>query len=492
MFLATSEQMRAFDQRTITTLRVPGIILMEHAGKEVAAEVARQRPTSVLVVCGKGNNGGDGWIAARWLKHWGIPDVRVVSLVAPGELSGDARLAAEMAQAANVEWRVYTVDEAGQTALPAADVTVDALLGTGGQRPLTGVLQRLVAEMQQSVTWMVSVDVPTGVNGSTGEVMGTAVKADVTVCLGLRKLGTAISPGCYHAGTVKVVDIGIAVTSVSRLATLVTAADVRRWLPARGPESHKGTFGRVGIAVGQMQGAAVLAGWGAARAGAGLILLGHAGQTPPAAPAEFIVRDVSQPANGAFHDCQAVVIGPGLGAGAEAWRTALLAPRGVLDADGLQLAGPALTAMDAGQWVLTPHPKECARLLGWTTEQVQARRLHAAQTLAAQTQAIVVLKGWHSVIARFDGAIRVNPTGDASLATAGTGDILAGIIGGLLAQGLDPFDAAACGAWIHGRAGELAGQRMTPVSVTASDVVETISRAIHLLFDMAPGDGQLL
>jgi NAD(P)H-hydrate epimerase len=352
------------------------------------------------------------------------------------------------------------------------------------------VLQ-LVEIMRRKSRRIVSVDVPSGVNASTGEVMGTAVTADVTVCPGLRKLGTAITPGLHHAGTVHVVDIGIDVPGDADMAELVTSASVRVRLPARGPDSHKGTFGRVGIAVGPMQGAAVLAGWGAARSGAGLVVLGHRESPPWQAPPDFVLRAAAESAADVFADCQSIVIGPGIGQLAEFWRPALAGHRGVLDADGLPLAVAALPA-GQGSWVLTPHPRECARLLGWSTEQVQAQRLRAALALAEQTQTVVVLKGYHSVIARFDGAVRVNPTGDASLATAGTGDVLAGVIGSLLAQGLDPFDAAACGAWLHGRAGELAGQQTTAVSTMASDVVDNISRAIHLLFDTAPGDGQLM
>ncbi|WP_035452797.1 bifunctional ADP-dependent NAD(P)H-hydrate dehydratase/NAD(P)H-hydrate epimerase [Alicyclobacillus herbarius] len=532
MYLVTSEQMQLFDRRTISTLCVPGIVLMEHAGKAVAEHAASRGPQHVVVVCGKGNNGGDGWVAARWLRHVGV-SVEVVSLVPVSELTGDARLAAKMAERAGVPWRLLgeesnlAVDErpltklgtdtqpgtnSGEEWLPRADVYIDALLGTGSNRPVAPDSRygRVIQTLNQSGAWVIAVDVPSGIDASTGCVGGVAVTAHETVSFAAEKLGTAISPGCQYAGRVHVVDIGIrldADAEAGPLAEWVTEQNVARWLPDRPPSSHKGTYGRVAIALGAMQGAAVLAGLGAARGGCGLVAL--VGPHPPtlSVPPEFVVRSGVGDLLAAVSDCKALVLGPGLGQAVDVWRPLLSEFPGpvVLDADGLRLiqqaqAGlPSRTersaeeeiaeialANDAGpapRAVLTPHPKECARLLGWSTADVQARRLEAATTLARRTGAVVVLKGYHSLIADPSGRLAVNPTGDASLATAGTGDVLAGLIGGLLAQGLAPFAAAAAGTWIHGRAGEMAGEAMGRASVMASDVIDNISRAIHLHFD---------
>ncbi|WP_083516893.1 NAD(P)H-hydrate dehydratase [Alicyclobacillus shizuokensis] len=503
MYLVTSEQMQLFDQRTISTLCVPGIVLMEHAGRAVAERAAARRPKRVVVLCGKGNNGGDGWVAARWLHHMGVA-VEVLTVVHPDELGGDARLAAEMALCAGVPQRSLTqleptmgCEPADATErslrLPQADVYIDALLGTGSNRPVApdSRIGRVIAALHQVDGWVMGVDVPSGVDASTGCVDGLAVRADETVTFAAQKLGTAVSPGCEYAGRVHVADIGIRIEPgevAGPLAVWVTETAVRDWLPARGPLSHKGTYGRVAVAIGRMQGAAVLAGLGAARGGAGLVALTGPDQPTLAVPPEFVVRAGAPDLAASVSDCQALVLGPGLGDAVDLWQPVLAKFEGpvVVDADGLRLLRlrPPVEGYPAEpRWVLTPHPKECARLLGWTTADVQGRRLAAATTLARQTGAVVLLKGYHSIVAHPDGRIAVNPTGDASLATAGTGDVLAGLIGGLLAQGLPPFAAAAAGAWIHGRAGELAGEAMGPASVMASDVIDNISRAIHLHFD---------
>lgn len=479
MYLVTSDQMQALDNHTIHALFVPGIVLMDHAGKNVAEKVRALRSNHVVVCTGKGNNGGDGWVAARWLLHYGVY-VEVLSMQLPDELKGDAGLVAKAAIASGVPWRQYV----SGTPLPEADLYVDALLGTGSSRPLQGDLLALVTALNQSGRPILAVDIPTGVNPSTGEVAGTAVRASYTICLAAQKLGTAISPGCHYAGEVEVLDIGISTQSLEKqqdlalqVARLTSTEQVRGFLPKRMNESHKGSYGRLAIAVGEMQGAAILAGMGAARVGAGLIMLLTTSPLHMSAPPEFVIQ--TKPDAGEVPPvAQALVIGPGLGEGRHDWQkllTDFCGPR-VVDADGL----PLLEQVEATHHptIITPHPKECARMLGWSTEEVQAHRLGAARELAVKTGAIVVLKGYHSLIVSPDGRVNVNPTGDASLATAGTGDILAGMIGGLLAEAVDPFEAACAGAWLHGLAGEMAGQEKTPASVMASDVVDCISRAM--------------
>lgn len=499
MVLVTSEQMQVFDKRTISTLRVPGIVLIDHAGKALATAVAARNPARVVVVCGKGNNGGDGWAAARWLIHLQVPSVRVISTHSLEDLHGGARLAAEAAVATGVDVQVYQTG-----ALPEADVVVDSLLGTGADRPLTGRLLALVEAINAADSWVISADVPTGVHASTGQVPGAAVRADQTICMAAQKLGTAVTPGCLYAGEVSVADIGITLEPSASLAAWTTAEQVRMGLPPRDALTHKGTFGRLGIVVGEMPGAALLAGLGAARMGAGLVILGTVNGPLQGAPLEFVQRSwTMQPgARPPFADCDAVVVGPGLGrmdgdnADADAAVNAfadLLASfpgTGVVDADGLLLLrrNEALTRLPRDRFVLTPHPKECARLLGRTTQDVQANRLEAAQTLAQMTDSVVILKGFRSIVAHPDGRLRINPTGNAALATAGTGDVLAGIVGGLLAQGLDAFAAAALGAFIHGLAGERAGVRLTAASVLASDVVDAIAAAIRVVLDVTPGE----
>ncbi|WDL95447.1 NAD(P)H-hydrate dehydratase [Alicyclobacillus sp. ALC3] len=487
MILVTSERMQELDRQTMERRCVPGLVLMDHAGKAIADRVLAKAPKRVVVLCGKGNNGGDGWAAARWLAHKGVPEVDVVSLIDATSLQGDALAAAQGAVAFGV--RVQVFDPAKP--LPPADVYVDALLGTGATRPLSGRLAELVEVLGRAPGYVIAADVPTGVNATTGEVPGVAVHADETVAMAAQKLGTAVTPGCLYAGEVVVADIGIYLPQEAAEA-FVTAEVVRSSLSRRREDSHKGSFGRLGVVVGEMSGAAQLAGLGAARVGAGLVVLGWQDAPVPGAALEFVQRAASDGA--AFADCQALVLGPGLGrttSAVSSWWHTFKGPL-VLDADGLRLCvgegNPC--ALDQPR-VLTPHPKECARLLGWTVPQVQARRVEAARAAALQTGSIVVLKGYRSIIAHPDGRLRVNPTGDASLATAGTGDVLAGVIGGLLAQGAEPFAAASAGAWLHGRAGELAGALYSEHSVMATDVTNQLARAIRLAEQSGPDSSSL-
>jgi ADP-dependent NAD(P)H-hydrate dehydratase / NAD(P)H-hydrate epimerase len=480
VYLVTSDQMQALDNHTIHALFVPGIVLMDYAGKAVADGVKGLAQGHVVVCTGKGNNGGDGWVAARWCRYYGMT-VEVLALARPDELSGDAAQAAKAAVHCGVPWRKYAPGDG----LPSGDVYVDALLGTGASRPLEGVLADIVIALNRSGSPVIAVDIPTGVNPNTGEVPGEAVQAVCTICLAAQKLGTAISPGCHFAGEVKVADIGIpidnldvGVVDLTQVARFTTALEVATWLPKRVNESHKGSYGRLAIAVGEMQGAAILAGMGAARMGAGLVTLMATDPLSIAAPPEFVVQ-IRPPGWSLPAATQALVVGPGLGQSRSRWMSVLsnfTGPR-VIDADGLQLLEGVEVSPHAT--VITPHPKECAAMLGWSTEEVQAHRLDAARRLAEKTGATVVLKGYHSLVVDPRGRVHVNPTGDASLATAGTGDVLAGMIGGLLAQSLDAFEAACAGVWLHGKAGEIAGERRTQASVVASDVVDCISRAIR-------------
>lgn len=478
MYLVTSEQMQAFDKHTIETLRVPGIVLMADAGKEVARVVARESGSSVCILCGKGNNGGDGYIAARWLVHWGWK-VFVISIVDPETLTGDAKVAYQMAAKSGI--RPIVFDERAE--LPKADVYVDALLGTSGRTRLVGLMKQLVSKLNQISACTIAIDVPSGVDASSGEVSGLAVKARKTVAIASQKLGTAVTPGCLYAGEVEVVDIGIPIESLSSLARATRPEDVLSVLPTREHNSHKGTFGKTAIVLGEMPGAVMLAGLSAYRVGAGYVALITTEDSPRNVPYEIVVRTcTTEDIHSVVADCASVVVGPGLGrsSGFRPEFFQLYQGKGVIDADGLFCLREPL---EHSNWVLTPHPKECAQLLGWSVDEVQAKRIEAARTLAKQWNAVVVLKGYRSIITNPQGPLWVNTTGDASLAKAGTGDVLAGMVGGLLTQGLGPTEAAIAAVWLHGKAGELAGRNSHQMSALATDVIDNISRAISLCFD---------
>lgn len=486
MILVTSKQMRELDRRTIEHLGIPGAVLMDHAGRAVAACVRERAPGRIVVLCGKGNNGGDGWSAARWLHQWGLR-VEVLSLVDPTLLQGDAALMAQAAQRSGVLYRVW------DGTLPEADLYVDALLGTGASRPPDGALAALIRAVNDTGRPVVACDLPTGVDADTGRVPGPAIRAEETVTMAAPKLGLCVTPGALYSGRWRVADVGIPVHPATVAAhepvcEWIDEAWARQRVPRRVPDSHKGSYGRVGIVCGEMHGAAVLAALGAARSGAGWVALLHEPGRVPPAPAEMVLASCSPDDEAVFARLDVVIAGPGFGQHAEAWRGRLRAYEGPAVIDAEALAVFADGPLPGRPWVITPHPKEAARLLGASTAWVQAERVEAARALVERTGAVTVLKGYRTIVAAPDGRLRIIGSGDASLATAGSGDVLAGVIGSLMGQGLAPFDAAALGAWLHGRAGELAGEALTMAAVMASDVVAALPNALRACLHPSPGE----
>jgi ADP-dependent NAD(P)H-hydrate dehydratase / NAD(P)H-hydrate epimerase len=489
----TAAQMREADRRTIEG-GVPGATLMDQAGAAVA-RVVRERypaPRRIAVLCGKGNNGGDGFAAARHLRDR-QPEVFLIGR--REDVAGDAAAHLGRLEAAGLAVREIPDDGAWQAAreeVGHAGLVIDALLGTGLREAASGLTGRVIAEVARWVTApVVAVDIASGLSSDTGAVPGPALRADVTVTFAAPKHGHVLPPGCDRTGELIVADIGIAVEATA--LGLVQAADAARAYPPRHPDAHKGDFGHVLAVAGSVgkSGAAVLCGTAALRAGAGLVTVASpaAVQAVVAAaraelmtdplPAEPLARCLELAAG-----CDAVVLGPGLGGDAAALARglaeAVTAPL-VIDADGLNALSPA----SAHPWtggratVLTPHPGEMGRLLGLATTDVQADRLAAARALAAATGAVVVLKGQRTVVARPDGFAAVNPTGNPGLAKGGTGDVLAGVVGALLARGCDAWTAAVAAVFVHGRAGDLAAARTGVESLLAGDVVEALGEAIR-------------
>ncbi|WP_258112311.1 NAD(P)H-hydrate dehydratase [Alicyclobacillus sp. SP_1] len=484
MYLVTSEQMREFDTHAMNTLETPEIVLLDHAGKSVADLVRSLQPQSVVVLAGKGNNGGDGYAAAKWLAHYGYA-VHVFALVPVEELQKGAKHAALEALARGVRCDVY---REGQP-LPDADVYVDALLGTGLSRPATGRFADLLGALREASGTVVSVDVPTGVHPTTGDADELAVRADWTVAVGAEKIGTAVTPGALFAGQVVVADIGIPVPAHSLahgpVAHWIRPGESWRQAVDRRRDAHKGHSGSVQIAVGEMEGAALLAAGGAARSGAGRVTLVSTVPMQRLIPPDFLAVTVqASDFLSAWHEFAVPVLGPGLGGGfpAESLNQVLTRTgRGVVDADGLRAIRTDVGASVrlSPDVVLTPHPKECGRLLGKTVADIQRDRPTAVRRLAEATECTVILKGYRSLVAHPDGRLSVCETGDASLAVAGTGDVLAGVVAGLMAQGLDGYEAAQMGVWMHGRAGELAGHAYGQAAVMASDVIQRLPAALR-------------
>lgn len=465
----------------------PGVELMENAGRGITdAVVRRWQPRPAAVLCGPGNNGGDGFVVARLLAEAGWP-VRLALLGSADRLKADA--------AANAERWHGDIEPLDTEILDGAELVVDALFGAGLARPPDGAAAAAIEAINASWLPCVAVDVPSGIHGDSGRVLGVAARAELTVSFFRPKPAHFLMPGREYCGEVEIVDIGIPETVLDDIRPRVHVNDPALWagrFPWPAPDGHKYSRGHAVISGGAvMTGAARLAAGAARRSGAGLVTI--------AAPlAAFAIYAAGQPGNlvaetvdtAAFAALiadpriNACLIGPGAGVG-DGTREKVLAALAtgkacVLDADALSsfTDNPeTLFAAISGACVLTPHEGEFRRLFGAGND-ADGGRLARARRAAAASGAIVVLKGADTVIAAPDGEARVNATGTPFLATAGSGDVLAGMVLALLAQGMAPFDAAAAAVWLHGRTAELFGP-----GLIAEDLVDGIPDVLDDLLD---------
>jgi ADP-dependent NAD(P)H-hydrate dehydratase / NAD(P)H-hydrate epimerase len=493
--VVTAAEMRSLDRTTIEEVGLSAAILMETAGRAVAEAALRMLGAErghIAVVCGPGNNGGDGFVAARVLRDRGI-DAVVYLAAERGAVRGDARMHLEVFERTGGIVRMLATP-AQLAALDAriidAALVIDALFGVGLVRPIEGHLAEVVTMMLMAER-VLAVDIPSGLDADTGRTLGVAVIAERTVTMAALKVALVSSPGFARCGEVEVAEIGIpgALIGLANVrAGLIEVDDVARWLPNPRLIEHKGSRGHVLVAGGApgMRGAGRLAAVAALRAGAGLCTL--AGEGEPEAPDSVMTKSLDGIELGALVSGKAaIVIGPGLGASEKsAARVREVLGAGVpavLDADALNvLAGePEAIAAAAGRAVITPHPGEASRLLGTTTAEIEADRLAAARALAAKTRAVVVLKGARTIVC--DGAgddqCSINPTGGPALATGGSGDVLAGTIGALLAQGLSAVNAARAGVYVHGAAGDVLARVHGDRGVISSDLPDAIASAIR-------------
>ncbi len=500
MRLVGSAEMRELDRIAIEELGIPSSTLMDRAGRAVAdaAAALAAQGGRFVVVCGGGNNGGDGYVAARLLRAAGR-DARVLALMPAERLSPDARAVRALADRAGVP-----IDEGVLAPIEAGvgDVVVDAIFGTGLARPPDGAFAEAIARIDAARiagARVVAVDVPSGLSADTGRPLGPCVRADRTVTFGFLKRGLVLHPGLSFTGEVTVADIGIPAEAARRVpgwCELLTEMEARRLVPPRAPEAHKGDAGRLLVVAGSTgkSGAANLALTGALRGGAGLVTLAARPEVLPLALAGrpeamsaalpaggALGRADLQPLLAAAREADALAIGPGMPRGAETAELlrALLQRAGkpaVLDADALNAFAEdaALLAGIGVPLVLTPHPGEMARLCGVKVADVQADRIGIAVAKARAWNATVVLKGARTVVADPEGAAAVIPTGNPGLATGGTGDVLAGLCGALLAGGVGPGAAARAAAWVHGRAGDLVANRLGQRGLVAGDLGEAI------------------
>lgn len=458
---------RAYDVATVRAAeepllaRLPEGALMARASTGLARVCAGLLDgvygARVLLLVGAGNNGGDALHAGALLARRGS---RVEALLLADRVHEDGLAALRRAGG-------RVVADVGDP-----DLVIDGILGIGGRGGLRDDAAEVVGRLPEGAL-VVSVDVPSGVDASTGEVEGVAARADVTVTFGALKTGLLVDPGAEHAGVVELVDIGLDLPPAD--VEILQADDIASLLPHPDRESDKYRRGVVGVAAGSAQytGAAVLCSGGALRAGAGMVR--YVGAEEPAG----LVRTRWPEVVVGEGRVQAWTVGSGGGDDASSALERAVADGvpTVVDADALAaLAGHRGRTVP---FLLTPHAGELGRLVGAERADVEARRLHHARAAARDLDAVVLLKGSTTVVARPDGRVRVNPTGTPALATAGSGDVLAGLCGALLAGGLDPFDAGSVGAWLHGMAGRLAAEGRGPI--TASDLLETLPLAIARL-----------
>jgi len=521
MEILTAAGMRRVDARAIREFGIPGLTLMESAGRGVADALAEEIPRlgtrPVVVFCGKGNNGGDGVVAATHLRRQGI-SVRVVLVARTAELAGDAATCLERARAEGVPIEEFDADRSKPLAgLDQDGVVVDALLGTGVKGEARGAVASAIETINASGATVVAIDLPSGADADSGRLPGVTVRAHRTLTLCRPKPCLVLEPASSHAGPWRVLDIGIpdAAVAVERaeVAWLDEAA-AAMLMPPRPREGHKGSFGHLLAIAGSRgkSGAATLLARAALRSGAGLVTVATPRSIQPivaSSQPELMTEPLAETSRGALGRAalsqarrllagrEALALGPGLGTDAAtiacvvSLASAPAVPT-VLDADGLNAFAAERRPrkrLRTGRapLVLTPHPGEAARLLGTTVAAIQADRLGSARRLAAETGAVVVLKGRSSVVAHPDGRAAFNASGNPGMATGGTGDALTGVIGALLARGLPGFDAARLGTYVHGAAGDLAADRQGAEGMIAGDLIDALPQAWRAMTDRRRG-----
>jgi NAD(P)H-hydrate epimerase len=510
----TAEQMRRLDARAIEVLGIPGATLMENAGRGAAEALLRALPEwglrarglRVAVVCGKGGNGGDGFVVARRLKRAGArPSVHLA--FAADALSGDAVTKYQEMRRAGVAASLVTEAGSVASALQQTDVVVDALLGTGARGAPAAPVGALIDAINASGRPVVALDIPSGLPADGEPPAGSVVRARSTTTFAAPKLGLVIGPGVDLAGRIEVVDIGVPAAELTReiQTFLLEGADVAPLFPRRLREGHKGTYGHLLVLAGSVgkTGAAALCARAAMRAGAGLVTVATPASAQPVV-ASLLVEAMSEPlpeteartvavkARDAITDLatarDAVAVGPGLGLDDETRRLVRALVRDldrpmVVDADALTALVGHLGELRAaaGPRYLTPHPGEMARLLGVSTGELQRERLARTRAFAMEHGVHVCLKGSRSLVASPDGRVLINPTGNPGMASGGTGDVLTGIVGALLARGLPADRVLAAAVYLHGLAGDVAAERIGEESLIAGDVIDALGEAYRRL-----------
>ncbi|MBW2050949.1 MAG: NAD(P)H-hydrate dehydratase [Deltaproteobacteria bacterium] len=506
MHFVTAEEMRRLDNKTISECGVPGVVLMENAGRG-AAVLAQEHfglltGRSIAVISGRGNNGGDGFVMARVFHGWGA-HVRIYLLGSRDQVNGDARINLEIAF--NLDLEIVEVSEDSgpdRIDLSNADMIIDAILGTGLNAEVRGLYREVIDRINKSGRTVVAVDVPSGLDSDTGRIWGSCVRADLTVTFGLPKAGLFLPPGEVLVGRLEVVDIGIppqVMAEIGQTRELLLEDNLKGLLKSRDLDGHKGHYGHVLIVAGSTgkTGAAALTSLAAAKSGAGLTTLAVPGslntvleekvtevmteplpESEPGYLAPNAIDRILELAEGK----SVLALGPGI----STQPGSIEVVRGlvehcelplVIDADGLNaLAGSTdLLKKAKREVVLTPHPGEMSRLAGMTVIEIQSNRLSSAVDFAKAHGVVLILKGYRTVIGVPDGRTFLNTTGGPHMASGGMGDVLTGIVAGLVSQGLSVTDASRLGVFIHGLAADEAAAAKGPIGLLASDLLAWLS-----------------
>jgi NAD(P)H-hydrate epimerase len=513
MRVLNAAQMRDADRQTIEEVGIPSMVLMENAGRQVVAALEASYDDlperTVAVLCGPGNNGGDGFVVARTLHQRGI-DVSVFVVATMTAVKGDARLNLEILGRLGLTVVEISDEQAWDlhfSEISQCDLIVDAIFGTGLRSPLAGMMETVAADVNASGIPVVAVDLPTGLTADRPEPIGECIHANMTVTLAAPKLPLVLPPGEAFAGNIVVADIGIPPEVIDGVAgpriELLTREGMREILQPRQSDSHKGDYGHVLVVAGSRgkTGAAHLAAVGALRSGAGLVSVATPRTSQPivaAMGAEYMTLPLDETPDGKValtalehlleFEQDVIAVGPGLGTGHDvtAFVHGLLSKSEsplVLDADALNaLASEPDLLHNQGEGsrplVITPHPGEMSRLVNMSTEEVQSNRLGVARDFAVQHQIYVVLKGYRTLIATPEGKVFINPLGNPGMATGGTGDVLTGVIAAWLAQLLDAEAACKIGVYLHGLAGDLTEADEGEVAMTAADLAAHLGDAV--------------
>ncbi|HTF94412.1 MAG TPA: NAD(P)H-hydrate dehydratase [Verrucomicrobiae bacterium] len=518
MLVVTAEEMREMDRLTIQKYQVPSLTLMERAGEGIARAIlerfGRVAKKGVLVVAGKGNNGGDGFVVARLLKKERIP-CEVALLAHKEDLSPDA--GHNLRAFLKLKGKVAEIDgthlELLDQRIGKNAVIVDAILGTGMKSEVRGLFADAITLMNASGLPIVAVDIPSGLDSDRGTPLGVAIQAEMTVALGYPKLGEVIYPGLNYVGDLAICDIGIVPEALAEVAPKIELLEREtiRWLvPRREPDTHKGTYGHLLIVAGSRgkTGAAILASRAAMRSGAGLVTLAaprSLNNILAGALIEVMTESLRDNSVGEMETLSdddwrrlierknALLFGPGIGVTAATqnglrWLLRNLAMPWVIDADGLNNLVVEIDRLRHAKTapILTPHPGEMARLTGKSTSEVNADRVEIARAFAAENRCHLILKGARTVIATAAGKVFINSTGNPGMASGGMGDVLAGILTALLGQGLTAEDAMKLGVYLHGLVGDTVAASRGEVGLIASDIIDGLPPAMRELASVIP------